>query len=304
MVERWLTWKRPHLFEAARPVADAVLRHAVLIFLIAGGLVAMPHISPAAEAIGIDGSASQVVFSLLFAAFVLAARRWLQFEVDRLSLAERFREAGAIQAALRRYIPEVVARQLESGRELGRSECEITVLFADMRGFTSFCESHTPVEIFTMVNWFTDRLCQIVRRHGGDVVAFNGDGITALFGQSNALADKERAAVRAGLAIVAAMKSYSPPLQARSEVLSVGVGIATGTDFVGNIRVSDHTIWTAIGNTTNLAARLQDLCRELSAAMVIDGPTRAALGETGAALEYRNVPIRGRRDLEDVYVLH
>jgi len=86
--------------------------------------------------------------------------------------------------------------------------------------------------------------------------------------------------------------------------LSVGVGIATGSAFVGNIQAADRMIWSAIGNTTNLAARLQSLTRDLDAALVIDRETWERARAAAADFEKRSeVSIRGRRDAQDVYAL-
>ncbi len=86
--------------------------------------------------------------------------------------------------------------------------------------------------------------------------------------------------------------------------ISIGAGIATGAAFVGNIQSADRLIWTALGNTTNLAARLQKLTRDLDAAMVIDLATWRAAGDSAADFERREaVPIRGRQHREDAYIL-
>ena len=86
--------------------------------------------------------------------------------------------------------------------------------------------------------------------------------------------------------------------------ISVGVGVATGAAFVGNIQSVDRLIWTALGNTTNLAARLQSLTRDLDAALVIDQATWEKAQPTAAGFEKRpEVPIRGRRETQDLYVL-
>ncbi len=86
--------------------------------------------------------------------------------------------------------------------------------------------------------------------------------------------------------------------------LSVGVGIATGEAFVGNIQAVDRLIWSAIGNTTNLAARLQGLTRELNASLVIDRGTWERAENAATEFEKRSdVPIRGRREAQDVYML-
>ncbi len=92
--------------------------------------------------------------------------------------------------------------------------------------------------------------------------------------------------------------------QGGQTTLSVGVGIATGEAFVGNIRAVDRMIWSAIGNTTNPAARLQSLTRDLDASVVIDNGTWERAQPAAADFEKRpEVPIRGRRETQDVYVL-
>jgi adenylate cyclase len=205
-----------------------------------------------------------------------------------------------MQASLRRYVPGAIAEQLAGGAELASGEREVTVLFVDIRGYTGLAESRRAEEIFSTVNRYTETVSEIVRRHAGSVVEFNGDGMMAVFGAPRELAHKERAAVEAGREIVAAVGA----LRVDDAQLSVGVGIATGEAFVGNIRAVDRMIWSAIGNTTNLAARLQGLTRELDAALVIDAMTWQRAQAAAADFEKRaDVPIRGRRETQDVYAL-
>jgi adenylate cyclase len=179
------------------------------------------------------------------------------------------------------------------------------VLFVDLRGYTSFSESRRSEEIFSTVNRYTETVSEIVRNRGGSVVEFNGDGMMAVFGAPEPLADKERAAVEAGREIVEAVEALTVPEAAgRATKLSVGVGIATGEAFVGNIRAVDRMIWSAIGNTTNLAARLQSLTRELDAALVVDPSTwERAQPATADFVKRADLPIRGRRQRQDVYAL-
>jgi adenylate cyclase len=227
-----------------------------------------------------------------------AVAETVSHQLQRFDQEAITRKAQAMQASLRRYVPGAVAEQLASGTELGSGEREVTVLFVDIRGYTGFAESRRAEEIFSTVNRYTETVSQLVQRHAGGVVEFNGDGMMAVFGAPRELAHKERAAVEAGREIVAAVGA----LRVDGAQLSVGVGIATGEAFVGNIRAVDRTIWSAIGNTTNLAARLQSLTRELDAALVIDARP--------GGLTYRRdfekrsgVAIRGRRESQDVYAL-
>ena len=188
---------------------------------------------------------------------------------------------------------------------LARFEREVTVLFVDIRGYTGFAESRKAEEIFSTVNRYTETVSQIVQKHGGSVVEFNGDGMMTVFGAPRELAHKERAAVEAGREIVEAVGAMTvEDPQGGLTKLSVGVGIATGEAFVGNIQAVDRMIWSAIGNTTNLAARLQSLTRDLDAALVIDRATWEGAQPAAAGLEKRSdVPIRGRRETQDLYVL-
>jgi class 3 adenylate cyclase len=134
----------------------------------------------------------------------------------------------------------------------------------------------------------------LVQESGGTVVEFNGDGLMAVFGAPESLSRKEQAAVEAARRIVDSMPAR----------LSVGVGVATGTAFVGSIRASDRFIWTAVGSTTNLAARLQALTRELDAAIALDETTRKRARYVCADfVRHEEVAIRGRTGRFDVFAL-
>jgi class 3 adenylate cyclase len=212
----------------------------------------------------------------------------------RLDDAVVIREAREMQRALRRYVPGAVAEELDAGRELVPNEREVSVLFVDIRGYTGFSESRGSDEIFSTLNVYTEKVSRLVREHGGSIVEFNGDGMMAVFGAPRALERKERAAVEAAREVVNALAG----------TLAVGVGIATGPAFVGNIRAADRLIWSAVGNTTNLASRLQSLTRELDALIAIDAPTRAGAGYVCADFEqHSEVSIRGRSDRREVWAL-
>ncbi len=210
-----------------------------------------------------------------------------------------------MQESLRRYVPGAIADQLASGEEMASGEREVSVLFVDIRGYSSFAERRKAEEIFSAVNRYTETVSQIVRKHGGSVVEFNGDGMMTVFGAPQALDQKERAAVAAGREIVSAVEAI--PVgegEGGGTTLTVGVGIATGSAFVGNTQAVDRMIWSAIGNTANLAARLQNLTREWSAALLIDAATWHALGAAGRDFEkHAGIPIRGRQQIEDLYAL-
>ncbi|MBW2314903.1 MAG: adenylate/guanylate cyclase domain-containing protein [Deltaproteobacteria bacterium] len=228
----------------------------------------------------------------------------LSAELSRFDDAEVLRQARKMQDDLRRYVPGAVATQLERGHKLESEEREVSVLFVDIRGYTKLSDGQGAREVFSTVNDYTRKISELINKHAGSVVEFNGDGMMAVFGAPEPLPQKEAAALAAGRAILESVPSVRAPGSDRPGGISVGVGIATGTAFVGNIRAVDREIWSAIGDTTNLAARLQDLTRDLDAAMVIDEATRNAAGP--AADDLRPSPavaIRGRRHPEDVFTL-
>ena len=173
------------------------------------------------------------------------------------------------------------------------------------RGQAIWRQSRRAEEIFSNVNRYTETVSRVVQTHAGSVVEFNGDGMMAVFGAPRELAHKERAAVEAGREIVEAVGALRfEEAQGGQTKLSVGVGIATGEAFVGNIQAADRMIWSAIGNTTNLAARLQSLTRDLDASLVIDRGTWERAQAAAADFEKRpEVPIRGRRETQDLYAL-
>ncbi len=233
-------------------------------------------------------------------AWLVALREAVRRELRRLDHSELLREAERRQASFRRNVPGAIAEELESGADLEVGEREVSVLFVDIRGYTAYAESRGAEEIFSMINRYTHVVSQLVRAHGGSVVEFNGDGMMAVFGAPRALPAKERAAVEAGIAIVDVVGSL--PGRAEGDRLSVGVGIASGQAYVGNIQAEDRLIWSAIGNTTNLAARLQAMTRELDVAIVVDAATWKAAGESAARFrEHAAVRIRNRSGSQTVY---
>jgi class 3 adenylate cyclase len=204
------------------------------------------------------------------------------------------REARELQNALRRYVPGAIVEELAGGRGLESHEREVAVLFVDIRGYSGFAERRAAAEVFSTVNAHTERVSQILRAHGGAVVEFSGDGMMAVFGAPQPLPRKERAAVEAAREIVGSLAGG----------LEVGIGVASGPAFVGNIRAADRMIWSAIGNTTNLAARLQSWTRESDAVIAIDAATRAAAGYVCADfVHHPGVRIRGRSEPCDVFAL-
>jgi adenylate cyclase len=141
----------------------------------------------------------------------------------------------------------MIQRKPEPGVHSGERKV-ITVLLADIRGFTSFSEQRAPEEAVEVLNKYLSLQADLVKRFGGDVDKFTGDGLLAHFTRDDMALD----AIRCGLEVHRSVAG----VPAGSADLSVGIGIATGDVIVGSIGSSDRLDYTAIGPAVNLAARL------------------------------------------------
>jgi class 3 adenylate cyclase len=179
------------------------------------------------------------------------------------------------------------------------------VLFADVRGYSTYSEGRRADSVFSMINAYTEAVSDAIRAHGGTVVEFLGDGVMAVFGAPDPLAGHARAAVEAGREIVTAVRHLDLGTHARADQpIAVGVGVATGPAFVGNVETKDRLIYTAIGDTVNLASRLQALTRQFDASIAIDATTHAQAGDAAVDFAPRgSTPVRGRREAAEVWVL-
>lgn len=220
--------------------------------------------------------------------------------IQRLDTDQLLSEARDLQQKLRRYVPGPLAAALSEGREIASGEREVSVLFVDIRGYSGLSESRAPSEIFGALTRYAETVSRIVAQHGGTIVEFSGDGMMVVFGAVGDGTEKERSAVAAALDIVQAVRK----LALAGERLEVAVGIATGEAFVGEIQSEGRHFWSAVGNTTNLASRLQTLTRELDASIAIDATTVQRVGGLCAGfVEHQDVPIRGRSDKQTVLAL-
>ena len=168
-------------------------------------------------------------------------------------------EAAGKSAAPESYTPKHLAEKiLKSRSALEGERRQVTVLFADMAGFTSLAEKRDPEEVHRVVNACFDLITAEVHRFEGTINQYTGDGVMALFGAPIAHEDSARRAVHAALGIQRALSAYSGRLQAeRGLTVAMRIGLNTGPVVVGRIGDDLRMDYTAVGDTTNLAARMQ-----------------------------------------------
>ena len=212
------------------------------------------------------------------------------------------RERRRTRAAFARFVPPAVVdrvlEQAEDGLRLGGEEVLGTVLFSDIRGFTTFSESHPAPEVLEILNHYLTEMTEAIMGHGGTLVAYLGDGIIAVFGAPLEQDD------HADRALVAAREMLGPRLDAFNgwlrergvaEEFQMGIGINRGVFRAGNVGSGERLEYTVIGDTINTAARMEGLTKGSGHSLFIAESTRFSLLHEAPELVYvGEFDIRGR----------
>jgi class 3 adenylate cyclase len=179
---------------------------------------------------------------------------------------------------------------------------QVTVFFADMVGFTSFSERSGEEAAYTLMRSLSKLMDEAVREQGGFVRGFTGDGIMAVFGAPVALEDAPLRACRAALGILQRLESAGPDLEAKHGVRSqLRIGLNTGKAVVGKVEDSADAGTTVLGDTVNLAARLQSLA-EPNSVLMSEAMHRLVQGLVDESFAGEHI-IRGKSEPQKVYRL-
>jgi adenylate cyclase len=197
-----------------------------------------------------------------------------------------------------RYVSRDVYQQLISNpelAELGGKRREMTVLFSDIRGFTTVTEQGDPEELVSQLNEYFSRMVAIVFRHKGTVDKFVGDMVMALFGAP--LDDPEHAehAAAAAVDMVKELGELNQQWAAQGRAqLDLGIGINSGDMIAGNIGSSSIMSYTVIGDNVNLGARLESLNKDYKTRIIISDATRSRLQGNYAIRPLGDVVVKGK----------
>jgi class 3 adenylate cyclase len=230
--------------------------------------------------------------------------RWLlralasQFSIG-LENARLYRQLDGL---FRQYMsPDVATALLADPTQaaLGGEVAEVTVLFADLRGFTPFSERTPPDRVVGMLNQYFGRAVPVLLANGGTIVQFVGDAVMALFNAPARQPDHAVRAARAALGMQAAIEAVA---ERKTDWPRFRVGVNTGPALIGNIGSDEFRNFTAIGDTVNLAARLEQEVAE--AGQVVIGPTtQAAIKHLAIARPLDPIEVKGKRDPIACWVL-
>lgn len=187
---------------------------------------------------------------------------------------------------------------------LAGEERNIVVLFADLRSFTGMAEHKLPYDLVFILNSYFKTAGEAVARAGGIVDKFVGDGVMALFGVETGSDDGCRQALIAANEMVNGVNQLSQLLAAELvEPLKIGVGIHSGPAVVGRMGYGSAIGLTAIGDTVNVASRLQDLTKEYACQLVISEQVALQAGVNVASLPRHELTVRNRREALSVYII-
>lgn len=197
------------------------------------------------------------------------------------------------------YVPSEIVSELDTGGaevSLEGESREMSVLFSDVRGFTTISEGLDPRELTQLMNEFLTPITAVIHRHRGTIDKYMGDAVMAFWGAPLADADHAGNAVRAALDMVAEMQALRPAFRERGwPALAIGVGIASGEMNVGNMGSRFRAAYTVLGDTVNLGSRLEGLTKKYGVDIIVSTATAALVPEL-AFRELDRVRVKGKKE--------
>jgi adenylate cyclase len=195
---------------------------------------------------------------------------------QRLRVASQ--ELEALQQAFSRFAPaQVVEHIIAEGVSAHPEKKDVTVLFADLKGFTALGERLDPAVLVGMLNDYFERMSHVIAAHGGHVSKFIGDGILALFGALDSNPWQTSDAVRAAFAMQAALGELNAQRPPERPQLAMGIGVHHGPVVAGVMGSTELVEYGVIGSTVNVASRVQGLTRVHDVDILVTAAVRAHL---------------------------
>ncbi len=254
---------------------------------------------------------SAVISGVLLLGLLWAALAWLQQRRHNALLQRQLETAAEelqrLQQACARLAPAGVVNQLVADRvseltEMPAQRKMVTALFADLVGYTAMSERLEPPLLARVLNGYFQRMSDAIHEHRGHVSTYLGDGILAYFGALQPNPWQSADAVRAALAMRAAMADYNRELAAEGlPALSVGIGVHRGSGLVGLIGSRERMEYGFVGRTVNVAARVQALTRTHGVDILV---TDAVRNELDASFRLDAMPAESVKGIDQPVLTH
>jgi adenylate cyclase len=291
-----------------------------------GGNLAI--LAACATAVGVAGAVTAVWPTIAIAALLAALLGWVSFvlvghgvwvDVAKPILAVAFatfgstayqyfvegREKRRVKRMFSRFVSKDVYDQLmadPAGARIGGARRDMTVLFADIRGFTTFTERGQPEAVVSQLNEYFSEMVDVIFQHRGTIDKFVGDMVMALFGAPLADEDHAEHALQAGLGMLAALKGLNARWAAEGRpALDIGIGLNSGDMVVGNIGSDTIMSYTVIGDAVNLGSRLESLNKQYGTHVIISDATRARLKGRYDMKPLGTVTVKGKSEAVAIF---
>lgn len=211
-------------------------------------------------------------------------------------MVEGLREKEHLQETFGCHVGQEAARQiLAQGDGLVGKEMTISVMFVDVRNFTEHSSKHSPQEVVSALNVFFSNAVEMVESHGGMVNKFLGDGFMALFGVGPQSDSHALRAVEAGQAMLCCLHEATSELeQAGWPDFKIGIGVNSGPAIVGSIGSPKRQEYTAIGDTVNIAARVEALTKSVGQPLLVTEATRQLLPDSVSLTRLPPQTVKGK----------
>jgi adenylate cyclase len=287
-------WLNVLLIAALGLVAPLVALRLGIFVAIGVGVVAVAALLAGAQIAFNGGTIISVVYPALAGILAILATAGIH-GVTVAFEREQTRDAFA------RFVPEAVVDEVLKGADgvrLGGVRREGTVMFSDLRGFTSFSESLEPEQVIEALNMYLTEMSEAILDHGGTLVAYMGDGIMAVFGaplQQDDHADRALEAARDMLSRMEKFNGYLRDKGLNQGGFKMGIGLNSGPVMSGNVGSERRLEYTALGDTTNTAARLEGMTKGTPHQLFVADTTRKMLTRPANDLiEVGETEVRGR----------
>jgi adenylate cyclase len=201
--------------------------------------------------------------------------------------------------------PEVAEVLLREGFSLGGKHVIATVMFADIRSFTSLAEDQDPADTIELLNSYFALMFEAITGNEGTVNQMEGDGLMAIFGAPAYGENHREHAVRAALEMVELLKTFNVEQAAQGKVqVRMGIGIASGTVIAGYTGTQHRATYTCVGDAVNVASRIEDHTKVAARAILIDQFTREGLPGDIAVESLGPVLFKGKQQPVHIYAVH
>ncbi|MBI4774335.1 MAG: HAMP domain-containing protein [Deltaproteobacteria bacterium] len=220
-------------------------------------------------------------------------------------MTEGLRERDFIKETFGKYVTREIRDEILEGRiPLDGELREATVLFSDIRGFTGFVEATPPREVVRIINGYFGEMAEAIRQHGGLILQFIGDEIEAVFGAPIARQDHQQLAVKAALEMRRRLTLFNSELNQRGHRgINHGIGVHTGRVLAANIGSPERLSYALVGDTVNVASRIQGLNKQFDTDILVSAATRAGLNEEFDLKKLPSTMVRGKTEPLEIFRL-